>query len=76
MPIIVGTLLVVACASPLLYWLKFDFNPIDLQNPNSEAIATYLELQKRSLDRRQRGTGARPLARAGERGRGKALEAA
>ncbi|HZZ60854.1 MAG TPA: MMPL family transporter [Roseiarcus sp.] len=45
-PIIVGTLLVVACLSPALYWLRFDFNPIDLQNPKSEAIATYLELQK------------------------------
>ena len=46
MPIIVGTLLVVACVSPALFWLKFDFNPLDLQNPNSEAISTYLELQK------------------------------
>ncbi len=51
-PIIVGTLLVVACASPALYWLKFDFNPLDLQNPKSEAISTYLELQK------DRSTGA------------------
>ena len=46
MPIIVGTLLVVACVSPALFWLKFDFNPLNLQNPNSEAISTYLELQK------------------------------
>ncbi len=46
MPIIVGTLLVVACVSPALSYLKFDFNPINLQNPNSEAISTYLELQK------------------------------
>ena len=45
-PIFLGTLLVVACASPALYWLKFDFNPFNLQDPNSEAIATYLELQK------------------------------
>jgi hypothetical protein len=45
-PIIVGTLLVVACVSPALYWLKFDFNPINLENPKSEAINTYLELQK------------------------------
>ena len=52
MPIIVGTLLVVACVSPALYWLKFDFNPIDLQNPKSEAISTYLELQN------DRSTGA------------------
>jgi uncharacterized protein len=45
-PIIVGTLAVVSCASPALYWLKFDFDPIALENPKSEAIATYLELQK------------------------------
>ena len=51
-PIIVGTLLVVACASPALFRLRFDFDPIDLQNPKSEAIATYLELQK------DRSTGA------------------
>lgn len=54
-PIIVGTLLVVACVSPALYWLKFDFNPLDLQNPKSEAIATYLELQK------DRSTGANAI---------------
>ncbi len=46
MPIIVGTLLVVACVSPVLGWLQFDFNPFNLQNPNSEAISTYLELRK------------------------------
>ena len=51
-PIIVGTLLVVACASPALYWLKFDFSPLDLQNPTSEAISAYLEL------RNDRSTGA------------------
>ncbi|HLH50965.1 MAG TPA: MMPL family transporter [Roseiarcus sp.] len=45
-PIIVGTAIVVVCGLPLLYWLKFDFNPIDLQNPNSEAVATYRELSR------------------------------
>ena len=45
-PIIVGTLAVVALASPSLLWLSFDFNPIYLQNPKSEAIATYLELRR------------------------------
>ncbi len=45
-PIIVGTLLVVACVSPALYWLKFDFNPMNLQNPDEPAIATYVELLK------------------------------
>ncbi len=45
-PIILGTAIVVACALPSLYWLKFDFNPIDLQNPKSEAIATYQALRR------------------------------
>jgi uncharacterized protein len=44
--IIAGTAIVVICGLPLLYWLRFDFNPIDLQNPNSESVATYLELNR------------------------------
>jgi uncharacterized protein len=44
--IITGTAIVVICGLPLLYWLRFDFNPIDLQNPNSESVATYLELNR------------------------------
>ncbi|THD47673.1 MAG: hopanoid biosynthesis-associated RND transporter HpnN [Bradyrhizobium sp.] len=43
-PIIVGTLAAIALASPLLLRLSFDDNPIDLQNPNHEAVATYLDL--------------------------------
>lgn len=31
--------------APLLYWLRFDFNPISLDNPNTESVATYLELK-------------------------------
>ena len=31
---------------PLLYFLKFDFNPINLRNPNAESIATFLDLRK------------------------------
>jgi hypothetical protein len=42
--ILVGTLVVVVGGLPLLYWLSFDFNPIDLRNPHTESIATYLEL--------------------------------
>jgi uncharacterized protein len=44
--IIAGTAIVVVCGLPLLYWLRFDFNPIDLQNPANESIATYLELNR------------------------------
>ncbi len=44
--IIVGTLVLVVGGLPLLYHLKFDFNPINLRNPNVESIATYLDLRK------------------------------
>ena len=32
-PIIVGTAIVVIAGLPLLYWLQFDFNPINLRSP-------------------------------------------
>ncbi len=44
--IIVGTLLVAVAGVPLLYFLRFDFNPINLRNPNVESIATFLDLRK------------------------------
>src|SRR6516225_3750967 len=44
-PIIVGTGLVVAAGLPLLYWLQFDFNPLNLRNPHAESVATFLELR-------------------------------
>src|ERR1700676_2214848 len=45
LPILVMTLLVVAAGVPLLYWLRFDFNPINLRSPKAESVATYLELK-------------------------------
>jgi hopanoid biosynthesis associated RND transporter like protein HpnN len=45
-PIIIGVLAAVIGALPLLFWLRFDFNPINLNNPKTEAVATYLELAK------------------------------
>ena len=44
--IIAGTAIAVVVGLPLLYWLSFDFNPINLQSPNTESIATYLELSR------------------------------
>jgi uncharacterized protein len=44
-PIIIGTLLTLLAGSPLLYWLRFDFNPLNLRNPNAESVATFLELR-------------------------------
>jgi uncharacterized protein len=44
--IIVGTLLVALAGLPLLYFLRFDFNPINLRNSKVESIATFLDLRK------------------------------
>jgi hopanoid biosynthesis associated RND transporter like protein HpnN len=44
-PILIITALIILGASPLLYWLKFDFNPMNLRNPHVESVATYLALQ-------------------------------
>jgi uncharacterized protein len=44
--IIVGTLLIAAAGLPLLYFLQFDFNPINLRSPKVESIATFLDLRK------------------------------
>ncbi|QAU48120.1 MMPL family transporter [Bradyrhizobium guangzhouense] len=41
-----GTLLIAVAGLPLLYFLKFDFNPMNLRNPNAESIATFLDLRK------------------------------
>ncbi|WP_036052213.1 MMPL family transporter [Bradyrhizobium sp. URHD0069] len=43
--VIAGTILVVLAATPLLWHLRFDFNPVDLQSPNSASVVTYRELQ-------------------------------
>jgi uncharacterized protein len=42
--ILAGTAIAVIGGLPLLYWLTFDFNPINLRDPHTESIATYLEL--------------------------------
>jgi hypothetical protein len=43
--IIVGTAVVVIGGLPLLLNLRFDFNPINLNSPKVESIATYLDLR-------------------------------
>src|SRR5258708_7504386 len=43
--VIAGTFLVLLAGIPLLFHLQFDFNPVDLQNPNSPSVVTYRELQ-------------------------------
>ena len=44
-PVIVGTGLVVVAGLPLLYWLQFDFNPLNLRSSKVESVATFLELR-------------------------------
>src|SRR5438046_10070582 len=43
--IIVGTLVIAVAGLPLLYFLRFDFNPINLRSPRVESIATFLDLR-------------------------------
>ena len=44
-PVVVIIILVVVLALPLLFWLQFDFNPLHLQSPKVESVATFLELR-------------------------------
>ncbi len=44
-PVIATTLLVAIVGLPLLYFLRFDFNPINLRSTKVESIATYLDLR-------------------------------
>ena len=44
-PVIVGTVLVVMAGLPLLYWLQFDFNPLNLRSSKVELVATFLDLR-------------------------------
>ena len=45
-PVVVGTLGVAIVGLPLLYFLHFDFNPLNLRSSSVESISTYLELRK------------------------------
>ncbi len=45
-PVVGATLLVVVLASPLLLFLRFDFNPLHLRNPNAPSVATFLDLRR------------------------------
>jgi hopanoid biosynthesis associated RND transporter like protein HpnN len=45
-PIIVGTAVISLGGLPLLYFLQFDFNPMNLRSPRVESIATFLDLRR------------------------------
>ncbi len=44
--ILIVTMLLIVGASPLLYWLRFDFNPMNLRNPRTESVSTYIQLEQ------------------------------
>ena len=44
--ILVITAVLVIGGLPLLYFLPFDFNPMNLRSPKAESIATYLDLRR------------------------------
>ena len=44
-PILIATGILVAAGLPLLHWLRFDFNPMNLRSPKVESVATYLDLK-------------------------------
>jgi len=43
--ILIATGIVVLAGLPLLWSLRFDFNPMNLRNPKVESVATYLDLR-------------------------------
>ena len=45
-PIVVATLGIAIAGLPLLYFLRFDLNPMNLRSPKVESVATYLELRR------------------------------
>jgi len=45
MLILIVTIAVIVGGMPLLYWLQFDFNPMNLRSKTVESVATYLELK-------------------------------
>jgi hopanoid biosynthesis associated RND transporter like protein HpnN len=47
--VVAGTSAIALAGLPLLFGLRFDFNPIHLRNPTEEPIAAYLDLSKDPL---------------------------
>src|SRR6516162_4134503 len=45
-PIVAATLGVAIAGLPLLYFLRFDFNPMNLRSSAVESVATYLDLRR------------------------------
>jgi hopanoid biosynthesis associated RND transporter like protein HpnN len=47
--VVAGTSAIALAGLPLLFGLRFDFNPLHLRNPREESVAAYLELSKDPL---------------------------
>jgi uncharacterized protein len=45
-PIVVAVLGIAVAGLPLLYFLRFDLNPMNLRSPKVESVATYLDLRR------------------------------
>ncbi len=45
-PTVVATLGIAIAGLPLLYFLRFDLNPMNLRSPEVESVATYLDLRR------------------------------
>jgi uncharacterized protein len=45
-PVVIGTILAAGLASPLLFYLRFDFDPMHLRNSEVDSVTTYYELRK------------------------------
>ena len=70
-PILIATAAAVVAGLPLLYWLQFDFNPINLRASNVEFGLNLSGAEERSQQRRQRhpDPGARSRRRRSAGGR-------
>ena len=54
--IVVLTLGTAIAGLPLLYYLQFDFNPMNLRSAKVESVATYLDIRKDPQTRRERAS--------------------
>ena len=72
-PVVVIIILVVVLASPLLFWLQFDFNPLHLQSPKVEISRDVPRTEEESSDRSQRDRDRGPRPRRCECNRAAAI---
>ena len=74
--IVAGTLLIALAGLPLLYFMKFDFNPMNLRNPKAEVDRDLPRSAQGSEHRRQCDQRADAFGRGCEEDRGEARQTA